>query len=109
MHVIAWLSLNQIRKCVGSKQASLSDFLNSTHSDAFIEAVEVLCGIYVDSQGNSSFTTPSLAVMIGNIVPKSCQIKRYSYSTKRRKLKDLWSYSSPNMAVLFHVQLYLSK
>jgi len=75
MRLLARL-LDQLRQSTGSRGASLSEFLDGTYFDAFIEAVEILCGLHTDEHGNSLFATPSLALMIGNIVPKCCQVKK---------------------------------
>ena len=75
MRLLARL-LQTLRKIVDLPNKPLSYFLNSLHFDALLEAVESLCGLHLDSSGQRSFKTPSLALMIGNSLTKCVSIKK---------------------------------
>jgi len=68
--------LEKLRTTVVVPTNTLSDFLDGKYFDAFIDTVEELCGMTIFEDGKRVLTTPSLALMIGNIVPKCCQTKK---------------------------------
>lgn len=75
MRMLARL-LWHLRRAVDLPCKTLSDFLDNIYFDAFIEVVEALCGLHTDDTGHRYLATPSLSLMIGNILPKCCQIKK---------------------------------
>lgn len=68
--------LARLLTTLDSYNTTLADFLDGSYFDAVIEVVEDLCGLHTDSYGLRTFKTPSLALAVGNILPKCCQIKK---------------------------------
>jgi len=75
MRLLARLLLT-LRKTLHFPTQPLSFFLNSVYFDGVIEAIEALCGLHSNSDGQRTFKTPSVALAIGNVLPKCCHIKK---------------------------------
>jgi hypothetical protein len=54
----------------------LADFLSNVYFDAAIEAVEDMRDLHSGKYGQRTFGKPSIALAVGNILPKCCQIKK---------------------------------
>jgi len=68
--------LDRMRYSLDLPTKTFSDFLDGTFFDAFIDAVEHMCGMHTDKHGQRKYSTPSLALLIGNVMPKCCQMKK---------------------------------
>ena len=66
----------QLRNALDLHNKSLEHFLNGMYFDGVIEAIEDMCGLHSDEHGQRSFDRPSVALSIGNILTKTCHIKR---------------------------------
>jgi hypothetical protein len=75
MRMLARL-LDKLRQSLNLHDETLADFLDGSYFDAVIENIENMCGLHSDAYGHKTFKTHSLALAIGNILPKSCQLKK---------------------------------
>jgi len=75
MRILARL-LQTLRTSLDLPSKSLSYFLDSAHFDAVVEAVETMSGLHSDKNGQRVLKTPSIALLVGNVLPKCCNIKK---------------------------------
>ena len=75
MRLLAKL-LVKLRSALDLPNKSLEHFLNGIYFDGVIEAIEDMCGLHSDEHDQRSFDRPSVALSIGNILTKTCHIKK---------------------------------
>ena len=54
---------------------SLNDYVTAAHFDDVVKATEELCGLYISKEGRRIFDKPSLALRLGHLLHKICDVK----------------------------------